>query len=183
MSSWMTANKRQLNDNEPEALIILNTVQATQTLVGSVVCSRLDYCKSPLSGCPQHLLDQLQKVQNAVARFVPGAKKSDIIHPMHWLQVTHHIQYKRLTICFIYISGRAPQYLFDLLQPYTRELWSSADTQTFVTPRVDTKTFGDKSFFYAGPSVWNNLPQTLHHSDSSSSFKAALKTHLYNICF
>ena len=36
------------------------------------------------------------------------------------------------------------------------------------------------SFPYAGPSVWNNLPQTLRYSDSTSSFKAALKTHLFN---
>ena len=36
---------------------------------------------------------------------------------------------------------------------------------------------------YAGPSVWNNLPQTLCHSDSTSSFKAALKTHLFNNYF
>ena len=33
-----------------------------------------------------------------------------------------------------------------------------------------------------GPSVWNNLPQTLRHSDSASFFKAALKTHLFNNC-
>ena len=31
------------------------------------------------------------------------------------------------------------------------------------------------------PSVWNNLPQTLRHSDSASSFKAPLKTHLLNV--
>ena len=29
-------------------------------------------------------------------------------------------------------------------------------------------------------SHWNRLPRTLHHSDSFSSFKAALKTHLFN---
>ena len=29
-------------------------------------------------------------------------------------------------------------------------------------------------------SVYNNLPQTIHHSDSAPSFKAALKTHLFN---
>ena len=45
-------------------------------------------------------------------------------------------------------------------------------------PGVNTKTFAERSFSYAGPSVWNNLPQTLRHSDSTSSFKAALKTHL-----
>ena len=61
------------------------------------------------------------------------------------------------------ISGTAPQYLSDLLQPYTpaRQLRSASDTRTFVTPRVNTKTFGERSFSYAGPSVWNNL---LKHS-------------------
>ena len=48
---------------------------------------------------------------------------------------------------------------------------------------VNTKTFGERSFSYAGPSVWNNLLQTLRHSDSTSSFKAALKTHLFNNYF
>ena len=38
----------------------LLTTQATQTLVCSLVLSRLDYCNS---GCPQYLLDKLQKVQ------------------------------------------------------------------------------------------------------------------------
>ena len=139
----------------------LLTTQATQTLICSLVLSRLDYCNSLLSGCPQYLLDKLQKVQNAAARLVCKAKKSDHIHPilatLHWLPVTHRIQYKISTICFNSISGTAPQYLSDLLQPYTpaRQLRSASDTRTFVTPRVNTKTFGERSFSYAGPSVWN----------------------------
>ena len=56
-------------------------------------------------------------------------------------------------------------------------------TQTFVTPHVNTKTFGESSFSYTGPSVWNSLPQTLRHSDSASSFKAALKTHPFSNYF
>ena len=117
------------------------------------------------------------------------AKESDHIHPiletLHWLPVTHRIQYKISTICFHSISGTAPQYLSDLLQPYTpaRQLRSASDTRTLVTPRVNTKTFGEISFSYAGPSVWNSLPQTLRYSDSTSSFKAALKTHLFNNYF
>ena len=45
----------------------LLTTQATQTLVCSLVLSRLDYCTSLLSGCPQYLLDKLHKVQIAVS--------------------------------------------------------------------------------------------------------------------
>ena len=37
----------------------LLTTQATQTLVCCLVFSRLDYCNSLLSGCPQYLLDKL----------------------------------------------------------------------------------------------------------------------------
>ena len=48
---------------------------------------------------------------------------------------------------------------------------------------MNTKTFGERYFSYAGPSVWNNLPQALCHSDSASSFGAALRTHLFNNCF
>ena len=62
--------------------LILLLDQATQTLVCSLVLSRLDYCNSLLSGCPQYLLDKLQKVQNAAARLVRKAKKSDHIHPI-----------------------------------------------------------------------------------------------------
>ena len=98
----------------------LLTTQTTQTLICSLAFSRVDYCNSLLSGCPQYLLDKLQNVQNAAARLVRKAKKSDHIHSiletLHWLPVTHRIQYKMSTICF---SGTAPQYLSDLLQPYT----------------------------------------------------------------
>ena len=118
------------------------------------------------------------------ARLVCKAKKSDHIHPvletLHWLPVTHRIQYKISTICFNSISGTAPQYLSDLLQPYnpSKQLRSASDTRTFVTLRVNAKTFGERSFSYAGPSVEQFCPQTLRHSDSTSSFKAALKTNL-----
>ena len=36
----------------------------------------------------------------------------------------------------------------------------------------------ERPFSYSGPLLWNSLPQTLRHSDSSSSLKVALKTHL-----
>ena len=99
------------------------------------------------------------------------------------LYADEHIAFNT-TICFNSTSGTAPQYLSDLLQPYTlaRHIRSASDTGTFVTRRVNTKTFGERSFSYAGPSIWNNLPQTLRHSDSTS-FKAALNTHLFNNYF
>ena len=45
------------------------SVQATKT-VSAFVLTRLDYCNSLLSGCPQYLLNRLQKVHNNAARLI-----------------------------------------------------------------------------------------------------------------
>ncbi|WP_419602699.1 hypothetical protein, partial [Thiolapillus sp.] len=58
------------------------SVQATKTLVSAFVLSRLDYCNSLLSGCPQYLLNRLQKVQNNAARLILKASKTDYITPL-----------------------------------------------------------------------------------------------------
>ena len=62
----------------------LLTTQATQTLVCSLVRSR---CNSLLSGYPRYILDKLQKVQNAAARLVCKAKKSDDIMSILFLKL------------------------------------------------------------------------------------------------
>ena len=116
------------------------------------------------------------------------AKKSDHIRPifqsLHELQVTHRIQYTISTICFDSLSGKFPKYLSGLTQPYTptRKLRSESDTSTFVSPRVNTNCSGKDHFSYTGPSVWNNLFQSVRHSDFSSLFKTARKTHLFKNC-
>ena len=46
------------------------SVEATLKLVLAFVMSRLDYCNSLLYGCPQYLMNRLQKVQNNVARLL-----------------------------------------------------------------------------------------------------------------
>ena len=43
-----------------------------------------------------------------------------------------------------------------------------------------TSSSGWCTFFYQAPLLWNNLPYSLWHSSSISSFKSALKTHLFS---
>ena len=163
----------------------LLTQQATQTLVSAFVLSRLDYCNSLLSGCPKYLLNKLQRVQNAAARLVCKARKSDhitpILHSLHWLPISSRIQYKLSCICFNSFSGFAPRYLSELLHIYTpsRQLRSSADTRVYRIPTVRTKTLGQRAFIYQGPVTWNGLPLSVRHSDSILSFRSNVKTHLF----
>ena len=154
-------------------------------MVCAFVLSKLDYCNSLLSGCPLHLLEKLQKVQNSAARLVFRAKKRDHITPLlkklHWLPIKQRIKYKLCTLCFNFFSGSSPAYISDLLHVYTpkRTLRSSSDNRILLVPNMHSVSFGQRSFSFAAPSFWNSLPHGIRHATSVSSFKRSLKTHLF----
>jgi len=54
---------------------------ATKTLVHAFIACRLHYCNVLFFGITNELLCRLQSVQNAAARLVTGAKRSDHISP------------------------------------------------------------------------------------------------------
>ena len=101
---------------------------------------------------------------------------------LHWLSVPDRISYKvsSLTLSSLYHIG--PLYLSDKLQIYTpsRHLRSSLDDRQLRPPRFRTSTYGERSFSFQAPKTWSGLPVTLRHTDSLSSFKSGLKTHLFS---
>ena len=157
----------------------------TKTLVCAFVLSRLDYCNALLSGSPSHLINRLQKVQNHAARLIFRSSKYDHITPLlcslHWLPVQQRISYKIACLCFKSIESSCPEYLTDLLHLYTpsRTLRSSSDARLFRIPTFRTKTFGQRSFAFQAPTVWNQLPHSLRYLPSLPTFKRHLKTHLF----
>ena len=161
------------------------STDATKTLICAFVLSRLDYCNSLMAGIPNHLLNQLQKIQNNAARLIFKSSKhehvSPLLHSLHWLSINQRINYKLSSLSFSVVTGTAPQYLSELLHIYTssRQLRSSTDTRQFRVPFFRTKSNGQRSFSYQAPTVWNDLPAAVRHSASSTTFKSALKTYLF----
>jgi len=52
----------------------------------------------------------------------------------------------------------------------------SANLNRLTVPRCRLSTYGRRAFCYAGPAVWNSLPDELRNTDSFDSFKRFLKT-------
>ena len=104
--------------------------EALKTLISAFVLSRIDYCNSPLAGCPKQLIHKLQKVQNN-AKF---DHISSVLHTIHWLPVEQRIEYKLLLLAFKSVNNDGPSYLSDLLKFYipSRQLRSSSDTRLFA---------------------------------------------------
>ena len=77
------------------------STDTTKIVACAIVSSRLDYCNVLLAGMPQSNLDDLQHVQNTLARVVTGLRRRDHTTPalkeLHWLPI-QAICY-RLIIC------------------------------------------------------------------------------------
>ena len=160
---------------------------ALKTLISAFVLSIIDYCNSLLAGCPKQLIHKLQKVQNNAARLICRTPKFDhlspVLHTLRWLPVAHtqKNEYKLLLLAFTSVNNDGPSYLSDLLKFYfpSRQLRSSSDTRLLRIPSFRLKSFGQRKFLYQASVLWNSLPISLRHSNSTSAFKSALKTHLF----
>jgi len=158
-----------------------------KTLVYTFVSSRIDYCNSILAGVSGQLLQRLQSVQNAAARLVTGAKRSDhmtpILRQLHWLPVRQRITFKTAMLVYKCRHGMAPPYLSTYCEPTSshggRCHLRSAESGQLNVPRTRTN-YGDRSFAVHGPVMWNSLPADLHQMNISLPvFKKRLKMFLF----
>ena len=122
---------------------------------------------------------------NIAARILTLTPPSDdtetvLLDKLHWLPVPKRIQYKILLLTFKVIHGLAPRYLAELLElQVTERDTRQTDTNRLHQPVMNTRTFGDRAFVAAAPTLWNSLPAKMRLVDSIDTFKKQAKTHLF----
>ena len=150
-----------------------------EMVLHAFVTSRIDYCNGLLYGLPDCEIGKLQRVQKAAARLLMSCKKYDHITPilinLHWLPVRYRINFKILLLTFKALYGMAPSYIIDLIhtKTNTRYLLRSNEGVLLKHPSGKMKkSFGDRSFSVAAPTLWNALPVSLHSVKCISTFKS-----------
>ena len=162
--------------------------RTTAMVVHAFITSRLDNLNSLLYGIPSKQMDRLQSIQNKAARLITRTRKYQHITPvlreLHWLPVSYRVMFKILLLTYKTLHDQGPLYLKELLVPYkpSRSL-RSQDQLLLLKPQTRLKTYGDCSFSYAAPLLWNKLPITVRQSLTVTVFKKKLKTHLFSTAF
>jgi hypothetical protein len=161
------------------------TAESTNRLVVAFVLSRLDYCNALLAGLSDEKINRLQRIQNHAARLVLRKSKREHVTPLlrtlHWLPVRARIDHKLASLCYKCLHcDTIPPYLADLITPYVPQKSLRSQSALLLTvPSVSLKSFGERSFAFAGPKTWNSLPLEIRKSTTLTTFKSKLKTYLF----
>ena len=95
---------------------LIDTASA-QRLASAFILSKVDNCNAVLVGLPTSTLAPLQRVPNAVARFVVGATLcthvSSIMKSLHWLPIAYWIRFKLSVLMHGVHKRTSPSYLTD----------------------------------------------------------------------
>ena len=164
----------------------LLTDTACETLLLSLYISHLDYANALLYGLPAITINKFQRIQNMCAWLVlrrpKGSSITQCLKDLHWLPKHQRIEFKILTLTYKCLNKQAPEYLQNLLveMPTRRSgLRSEPTYKKLLIPLKKRKTFAQRSFSVAAPTLWNGLPFSVKQASMLIQFKLLLKTYLF----
>jgi len=123
---------------------------------------------------PNSQITHLQQIQNSRAHAVVKAPKfchiTPILRSLHWLKIIERIEYKLLSLTYKVLTTTHPPYLHNLISVRPLRSTRSSSLVTLARPPTSSSLrITDRSFQYASPCLWNQLPSSLHQPHSSPS--------------
>lgn len=149
-------------------------------LVKTYVLSYFNYCPLVWHFCGKGDLHKMEKLQERAIRFITEDYTSEYANILNNLgESTLYLKRVRLIAQEVYksINGQSPGYIKKLLKsrhakhPLRGE---ERPTQLYV-PRVNQITFGQRSYTYEAPTLWNSLPIEYRQAGNYTLFQKLIK--------
>ena len=147
------------------------TRPTTERVVNGLITSRLDYGNSLLFGLFGTSANNMQRLQNSVARLVTRQARRDsatpLLRELHWLPVRHRVSYKiaELTFKALHVD-LSPPYLQQCVKIYTPARSLHSASSYILVQNRSYSAAGDCAFVPAAATVWNALPVSVTSKES-----------------
>lgn len=157
-------------------------------LCNSIILSLFSFGDLVYMNIDNYLQHKIQKIQNLCLKFIFNIQKrehwssSQLLKEINWLSMSDRRTLNGLSLLFKILHGQAPDYLRDMFTQISEV--SERNTRTYpgniYLPNEHLSAIHRKSFRYAIPIAWNNLPVDVKESKTLSVFKKKIKTTLLN---
>ena len=158
-------------------------VRAVKTLAQALVFPHFDYCSSVWSNCSACHKNELQILQNRLARILLSADirtpVDNMMKDLAWVKLDCRWEQQLRILVFKCLKKIAPHYLsshFTFTYTTHSKNTRSQSHNQLVTPMWKTSS-GQRTFHYRGAISWNKLPSNICISFDSMSlneFKNAI---------
>ena len=143
------------------------------------ILSYFNYCPLVWHFCGSASTHKIEKLHERVLRWVHDDYSStyaDILSKSN----SSTLYLKRVRIIaqetFKAINNLSPLYIKELIR-FRNSRYPTRNTNPDIyRPRVDQVKFGERSFYYEAPVLWNSLPNEIRTVDSFPVFKKLMKT-------
>ena len=129
------------------------------------------YCLPLFGGCGLTKLQELQVIQNKVARVITKShqrrNRCEIYDQLNWFTVKQLIVYHTLLTIFRIKDTSEPEELASILNRENRN-------KNIIIPQSNL-TLYRMSFIYRGISLWNKLPESCKYAKKLKYFKVQLR--------
>ena len=142
----------------------------------SIICqgwfkSVLVYCLPLFGGCGEGNIDDLQVIQNKLARLVtfsePREHRDTMYNTLQWMTIRQLICYHTLVTIFRIRIHKEPEH-------FATKLLDENRNGRIIIPHSNLTVYR-KSFLYRGILVWNSLPEDIRCQQEMSKFKIDAK--------
>ena len=91
---------------------------------------------------------------------------TSIMKQLHWLLINQRIIYKVALITYKALNGLAPHYIRNMLKHSISSVNQRSSCKgLLIVPRVRRVNYGERSFSYGAPKLWNEIPEYILNSE------------------
>lgn len=153
--------------------------QNTRLLIyKSFVRSNFNYCPLVWHFCSKQNTEKLEKLQHRSLKIVfeDYSSSYEFLLSKANMPTLHISRLRQLAIeVFKCLQNISPKYVQELIK-VNSSYYSFRNNNTLEVPRVNTETYGKKSFRYEATQVWNSLPNELRTETDYGEFRRLIQT-------